>query len=225
MNNKTSWIASAFLASSIFATVGCGQGLKSTSPGRTVAEHQANVDKQMDQAEKAAADAQDALVAAQTVLAQISDANGNFNLGLFSGLKGKMSLGNILGPVADKLTEVFDQVYEKLALLKTKYGEARLALADAMGKLDASDPTQAKLIAQINSQMGRLDDLEKQYTSAIHKLARKLDLVERSIDKLVSGVTSSIPGFGAILGLALDYLVLDDIYAVIDGFQQKLLDL
>lgn len=225
MNNKTSWIASALLTASMFATIGCGQGLKSSSSASTTAGHQANVDRQMDQAEKAATDAQDALAAALAALAQVSDTNGNFNLGLFSGLKGKMSLGNILGPVTDKLSEVFDQVYEKLALVKTKYAEARLALSDAVGKLDANDPAQAKLIAQINSQMGRLDDLEKQYTNQIHKLGRKLDLVEKSLDKIVNGVTSSIPGFGAILGIALDYLVLDDIYAVIDDFQQKLLNL
>jgi F0F1-type ATP synthase membrane subunit b/b' len=226
---STIWFSKVLLAALVVtvaaSTVGCGKAMKSASSGGTVAERQASVDQHVKEAQQASKDAQDALTAAQAALAQISDPSGNFNLGLFSGLNGQVSLSNLLGPLTDKLKAVFDQVYDKLALVKQKYSDARAVLADATANLNPNDPVQAQLIAQINAELANLESLEAKYTSSIHMLASKLTLVSNSLDRIVNGVTNVIPGFGSIVGLALDFFVLDDVKNLIADFQTKLLAL
>src|SRR5690606_20584798 len=102
---------------------------------------------------------------------------------------------------------------------------ARKLLADALGKIDQSNPANAALVQQIMSQMAKVDAMERQFSTSMHMLASKLDLAITGLDRLVSGVTSFIPGFGWIASLALDFLVMSDIKNFIYEIKMRLMAL
>ncbi len=226
MKIGTAWTTRGLLLLLATAAVGCGQGFKSGSTTESTAQKQLNVDEELKQAEKATIEAQEAMALALAAIADISDSRGNINIGLFTrGKNAKVNINGILTPLADHLRPLFDKVYDKLAMVKEKYNTARAALADAIAKLDATDPAQARLIAELESSMQRLDSFEGQFRGSIQRLAGKLNLASSGLDKVVRGVTSFIPGFGWLASFALDYFIMDDLKGLIFEFQQKLMAL
>ncbi len=109
--------------------------------------------------------------------------------------------------------------------MKQKFADARRLLASAMAKLDLNDPAQAKIADEIKKQLANIDVLEGKFSDTMHMLASKLDLATEGLDKIITGVTSSIPGWGSIIGLAIDYLVMNDVKALIQDLKARLLAL
>ncbi len=210
----------ALVALLVIVAIGCGQGMKSTGGAYTAATA-ANVDEQMNKAAKASADAQTAMSDAMLAISTILSSNGSINGGLFSLGQGP------LAPLIDKIQPVFDKVYDKALMVKKQFETARAALADAVAKLNPNDPAQAATIAQIMEQMKQIDGLELKFEDTMHSLATKLNLAMTGIDQLVNMATSliPIPGLNWIVGMAIDYLLVNDVKTMIQNFQMKLLAL
>ena len=208
------------------ASIGCGQGFKSAGAGESGALAIASANDAMAKAEEANQQALAAMSEADAALKSISDANGNINIGLFSkSSSSSVTSQGLLSPIIDKLRATFNTVFDKVALVKAKFTEARAKLNEALANLDASNPAQAALIAQIKSQLAGIDGLEAQFSAKMHSLASKLDIATTALDKLVSGVTSFIPGFGFIADMLLDYFVMDDVKAFLMEIKMKLMSL
>lgn len=232
--NRANQLCSLSLAA-VFAvsSIGCGQGFKTSSANQSKATETGglsvtpDISASLKKAEEAAASAQTAMVDANNALKEIQDENGNINLGLFirPQTSSKVEVQSLLSPVIDKLKAVFDTVFAKVALVKQKFADARRLLADAMAKLDLNDPAQAKIADEIKKQLANIDALEAKFTDAMRMLASKLDLAMVGLDKIITGVTSSIPGWGSIVGLAIDYLFMSDVKALIQDLKARLLAL
>lgn len=220
-------ISSGLVMALIVSTVGCGQGMKSStssslgSASAVVEDASAQIKK----AEAANVEAQNAMAEAETVLKSIQDDNGNINVSLFQSSSSEVSTSGLLSPLVDKLRTAFDTVFAKVALVKQKFTEARQALAVALAKLDANDPTQATLIAEIKKQMAAIDTMEAQFRSSLLQLSGKLDLALNALEKVISGVTSFIPGWGWLINLGLDYLVMGDIRDLVAEIKLKLISI
>lgn len=226
MTNGMTWITRGVLGILAVSAIGCGQGFKSgsSSSGSSVGAKSVDVSDQLAAADKAAKDAQVAMAEAQDAIAQITDSNGNVNVSLFTKTSGaEVQTSGLLAPLIAKIKPLFTTVISKVVAVKSKFDSARLALADALGKLNANDPAQASLIATINAQMAVIDKAELAFTDTVHKLAGKLDLAIVGLDKIVSGVTSFIPGFGWLADMALDMLVMGDVKDLILDFKAQLL--
>lgn len=207
------------------AGIGCGQGFQTASSlGKNSTESttsKANVAVQ--KAADASSSAQFTMVEAVQFLAQLQDANGNINIDLFNGsspLPGKPILSDVIG----KIRSAFDQVFAKVAFVKSQFGEARLLLVDAIAKLDANDPHQAAVIEELKKQLVVLDDLEAKFSDQMQFLASKLDQASAGLDQLLARATGAIPGVGGIIvGIAVDYFVMNDVRALITELKGKLL--
>jgi hypothetical protein len=207
-------------------TVGCGQAFKgATGTGTTTSSSQSvNIDNQLQKAADASAQAQQAMVDAQAAVATLLDSSGNLNLSLFgSSSSSQTGTSGLLQPLIDKLNGVFDQVFAKINTVKAQFTAARTALASALAQLSAADPTQAAQIAMIQAQLAKVDALETQFQTMVHSLADKLDLVSAALDKAVNSATSLIPGWGVILGIAVDMFVLSDVKNLISSLKARLL--
>ncbi|HMN69832.1 MAG TPA: hypothetical protein PKC28_14910 [Bdellovibrionales bacterium] len=210
---------------------GCGQGFKGTagtvssgSQSLTVEEQVVNVENEMRKAEEASVKAQEAMIEADRALSEITDEKGNINLGLFSKTKtSEVQSQFLLKGVMDKLRGVFDKVFARVETVKAKFDAARTALNDALNKLEASNPAHAALIAEIRTKLIAVDVMEGQFRNGMHLLAGKLDLAIVGLDKLVQGVTSFIPGWGFVVNMALDYLVMSDVKQLIGELKARLL--
>lgn len=206
--------------------IGCGgQGFKSVgSSGNVTAT---DITNEINKAEQANQAAMLALADANAALKDLTDANGNINVGLFSGgtqsatVQGK----GILSGVVDKLRLKFDALFLKVEAVKAKFTQARQALMTAIAKLDHNIPEQAAMIQQIMAQMARIDAMERQFSASMHLLAGKLDLLVVALDKIISGATNFIPGFGWIANLFLDYFVMGDVKTFIAEIKMRLLAL
>jgi hypothetical protein len=179
-------------------------------------------DDAMMKAEQAAKDAQSALNEANAAIAEITDDSGNINVGLF---RSSSTNNKLLSPLTDKLRAVFDKVYAKVLLVKTNFTKARTALNDALAKVDQSNPANAALVATIMANLAKLDQLEAQFSTTMHSLASKLDLAIAGLQGIIGGVITAIPGWGSIIGLALDYFVMGDVKAFILELKAKLMAL
>jgi hypothetical protein len=224
--NKTNRILASSLAIIFLSasTVGCGQGFRSNAAGGTVNQSSnsaTDVSDTLAKAQEASAAAQTAMSEAQTALNEIQDADGNINIGLFR--SGSAMSKGLLSPIIDKLNNVFDKVFAKIDMVKAQFAMARSKLADAIGKLDDKDPAQAALKDKVLAEMKKIDLLESNFRTKIHSLASKLDLATVALDKLISGATSFVPGWGFVIGLALDYFVMGDVKALISELKMRLL--
>lgn len=205
--------------------MGCGQGFKSGNVASS-AKQDANIDIELAKAEQANADAQTAMNEATLALNAIQDENGKINLKLFlKGPAGEVQTEGLLSPVVDKLRLTFDKVFAKVDLVKEKFAAARAALMAALAKLDHTNPAQAAMIDQIMTQMGKIDAMENQFRVGMVSLAGKLDLAVTSLDKIVSGLTSFIPGWGLVVNFAIDFFVMSDIKDFIMEIKMRLLTL
>lgn len=232
MNKQTNWIASSVVVALVLGSIGCGQGFKTqngNSASTTGISPQASrdVSSQIAMAAQATKDAQSAMADAQAAIASITDANGNINMNLFNKT---LSLplpgtGGLLSPVIAKLQPIFDNVFSKATLVKQQFDAARASLATAIAGLNSADPAQAAQIAQITAQLAQIDKMEQQFTDAMHLLAGKIDLAVAALNNVVSGITSYIPGFGWLAGMAIDYLVMDDVKNLLADFKAKLISI
>jgi hypothetical protein len=215
----------------VFASsaIGCGQGFKSLSkPGDNSSQssNAADISAQMQKAADASAQAQKAMDDANAAIAQITDDKGNINISLFkTSSTPEVSTQGLLKPLVDKLNVVFDKVFAKIDLVKTQFAAARLALADAMAKLNAADPAQAAQIQMIQTELAKIDALQATFQNTVHLLAVKLDLASFALDKLITSATSliPIPGVGAIAGIFIDYYLMSDVKDLISTVKAKLL--
>ncbi len=205
------------------SSIGCGQGFRSTSTSGDVTAAQATVNDELAKAQEATKIAEDAMAEAQAAIAEITDSNGEIKVQLFQ--SGSAQSKSLLSPIIDKLNGVFDQLFAKVDMVKARFAEARLKLADVVGKLDPNDPSQAALISEINSQLARIDALEARFRTMIHGLAGKLDIATAALDRVLSGATSLIPGWGLIVSLALDYFVMGEVKAFIAQLKTRLLSI
>lgn len=203
-------------------TIGCGQGMKPSGGTVESTAMVANADDQIAKAEKAASEAKIAIDEANSLIAQITDDNGNIKISLFQML-GSVGSGAGLNPLTAKLRAAFDKIFQKVTTVKQQFGVARQALKDALAKLDQNNPILASQIAVVTANLAKLDDLEVKFSVSMHLLASKMDLATKGLDLLVKGVTSFIPGFGAIVGLAIDFLVMDDVKMLILELKMKLM--
>lgn len=220
-------IGLSFAAMTIGLT-GCGQGFKAQSSlsGSSNKSESVNIDAQLQKAEEASVQAQQAMSEADQALAQITDSQGNINLGLFtksstSDVKSQFVLNGLM----TKLTQVFDQVFSRVEAVKAKFELARQSLMDALLKLDGTNPAQAAMVAEIRAKLASIDMMESQFRNGIHLLAGKLDLAMTGLDRLVSGATSFVPGWGWVVGLALDYFVMNDVKTLVTELKARLLAL
>lgn len=235
--NLLTGISVAIMAAGL---MGCGQGFKSNGVSAEDSAKSAAFDSAISKAEKANQDAQNAMNAATEALMTIQDTSGNINLGLF--LKGGSSSSSsssssggasndpstvgsagLLTPVIDKLRATFDIVFQKVADVKAKFQEARQALLIALSKLDANDPAQAYMQQQIMKQLSRIDAMEDQFRIQLAGLGAKLDQAVVALQKIISGATSFIPGWGPIVNFAVDFFVMSDITNFINEIKMKLL--
>jgi hypothetical protein len=177
-------------------------------------------------AEQAAKEAQAAIDDANKMMAEITDENGTINVGLF---KKASSAGTaqkgLLDPLTNKIRAVFDQVYAKVLVVKISFAKAKQALNDALAKIDQSNPVNQAQIAMIMANLAKIDQLEAKFSESMHQLASKLDLAIAGLDSIITGVTTWLPGWGSLIGMALDMLVMGDIKAFILELKAKLMAL
>lgn len=205
--------------------MGCGQGFKSNGVSDAGAQA-VNIQSELAKAEEASHDAQTAMAEAEEALKAIQDENGNINLGLFmKSSSSEVQAQGLLSPIVDKLRTVFNTVFVKIETVKAKFTAARTALLTALGRLDHTDPVQAAMISEITAQLGKIDAMEAQFRVAMQMLAGKLDLAVTALDKVISGLTSFIPGWGWLVNLAVDYVLMTDIKAFIAEIKMRLLAL
>jgi len=211
------------------SAIGCGQGFKSGSNNAGSTGAQAvtgSIDDQLAKADEAQQEAAVAMNDAQTAVNGLLDSNGNINLLLFTkSSSSQVQTSGVLAGLVNKLKPLFDTAFNKVAAAKQKYDDARTALNNALNAINQADPAAADTVAKLKAQLSTLDSAEASFLNSVHLLAGKLTLVSSALDGLVSGVTSFIPGYGAIIGWVLDNFVMDDVKNLILDLQTKLLAL
>lgn len=236
MTRQWNWMSGYVVMALTISSIGCGQGFKSQGPAQAQAQtanaaHSTpndstpNVSEALAKAQQATVDAQTAMADAQATVATISDANGNINVSLFTNTARSIHAKGLLAPVIARIQPIFDRVFSRAQAVKVQFESARATLAAAIAKFDKNIPAEAALIAQVTQQMGRIDALEQQFRKSMQVLAGKLNLASLALDKVISGATSFIPGFGGLANLAIDYFVMADVKTMISDFKLKLLAL
>jgi hypothetical protein len=207
------------------STVGCGQGFRATSVGSNTAASAGTVDisEQLAKAEDARKQAQAAMADAKAAIDQISDDQGNINIGLFQ--TSETQTQGLLSPIIDKLNGVFDKLFAKIDFVKQQFTTARAALTAALAQLNQANPLQAAQIQQIMAEMSQIDAMEAQFQSSMHLLADKLDLASAALDKLINSATSFIPvpGLSIVAGVLIDMFVMSDVKNLIASLKARLL--
>lgn len=224
MKHSLNYMASGLVVLFAATGIGCGQGFQSSSGGQnSAASATSNANVAVQKAADASASAQTTMTDAILILSQLQDGSGNINIELFNGstpLPGKPILSEVIG----KIRAAFDQVFAKVAFVKAQFAEARRLIADSIAKLDANDPHQAILIDELKQQLVLVDNLEAKFSEQFHLVAGKLDQASAGLDKLLARATGAIPGVGGIIvGIAVDYFVMNDVRALITELKGKLL--
>jgi hypothetical protein len=222
------YIVGCTLLAVSLTTIGCGSGFKASGMGVSNGAQSVSIDSEIARAQAATQSAQQAIDDANAVVRTLMDDQGNINLGLF--LTGDAGSANakatgLLSPIIDQLNSVFNQVFAKATAVKQQFEDARNALNAALVQLSANDPTQAAQIAQIQAQLGQIDAMEAAFRTSMQMLATKLGQASTALQSLISGATSFIPGWGAIVNLAINFFVMDDVNNLIATIQAKLLSL
>ncbi len=219
------WLSGSILAVIAAGSIGCGQTMRPYTHGDDSVIG-SDVTDSLAKAELAAKDAQIAIEEANAIIAQITDENGNINIGLFKkAAANEVVAQGLLDPLVNQLRGVFDKLFAKVQLVKDQFAKARQALKDALAKLDQSNPANAAMVANIMAQLAKIDLLEAQFSTQMHSLASKLDLAVAGLDGIIKGAITFIPGWGSIIGLAIDMLVMGDIKALIMELKAKLMAL
>lgn len=219
-------VSANLMAVMAFATIGCGEAFRAYTPSQNSSAEQSQkaASVAVEKAQQASLDAQTVMQEAQVTLRGLQDANGNIKLDLF--MQPGLNPGSAgLGALTAKIREVFDQVFEKVADVRARYTEARLRLSDFAAKLDPNNPAEAELLAQLQKQLEQVDALEAKFLDGVQQLAGKLDLLTQALDNITNRVTLALPGWGSLVGLALDYFVMSDVKSLILELKAKLLAL
>lgn len=220
------WLGSSIVVVLAAGSIGCGNTMRPYSSAKDIdSTLTVESDDQMLKAEQAAKEAQAAIDDANKLINEITDDNGTINVGLFKKPAGGASAKGLLDPITAKLREVFDQIYAKVLVVKQAFGKARQALNDALAKIDQSNPVNAAQVAMIMANLAKLDQLEAKFSESMHMLASKLDLAIAGLDSIITGVTTWLPGWGSLIGMALDMLVMGDVKAFILELKAKLMAL
>ena len=227
MNKQMNLVTGSVIAIMAAGLMGCGQGFKANGLSSANSAKSAQVNEAITKAQDASDQVQAAMNEATEALKSIQDTSGNINLGLF--LKGgststsSVQTSGLLAPVIDKLRATFDIVFNKVDDVKAKFQAARLALLHALTGLDKNDPAQAYMIQQIMTQLNRIDAMEQQFRIQLAGLSGKLDDAVKALQKIITGVTSFIPGWGYIVNFAVDFFVMTDIQNFINEIKLRLL--
>lgn len=223
---RINWLCGSIIAVIAAGSIGCGQTLKPFNYNGDDLAIGNDVNDSLTKAELAAKDAQAAMDEANALIAQITDDNGNINIGLFKKpAANNVTTQGLADPIINQLRQVFDKVFAKVQLVKDQFAKARQALNDALAKLDQTNPANQAMIANIMAQLAKIDQLEAQFSAQMHSLASKLDLAVAGLDGIIKGAITFIPGWGSIIGLALDMIVMGDIKAFIMEIKAKLMAL
>lgn len=222
-------LCGSLLAVIAAGSIGCGQTMRPFSHGDSQVISN-DVSDSLAKAELAAKEANLAIQEANAIIEQITDENGNINIGLFkkpSGAQAQQAVGalGLLDPITNQLRSVFDKLFAKVMVVKEQFNKARQALNDALAKIDQTNPANAAMVAEIMAQLAKIDQLEAQFSTQMHSLASKLDLAIAGLDGIIKGAITFIPGWGSIIGLAIDFLVMGDIKALILELKTKLMAL
>ena len=224
--NTSNWLSVSIVAVLAAGSIGCGQTMRPYSVKGVDTSLNVESDDQMAKAEQAAKDAQVAIDEANVLIANITDDNGNINIGLFKKASNSgVTTQALLDPISNHLRAVFDKVYAKILLVKQQFAVARQALNDALARIDQANPANAAQVALIMAQLAKIDQLEAQFSTSMRSLASKLDLATAGLDAIIKGVTTFIPGWGSLIGMALDFLIMGDIKALIMELKAKLMAL
>ena len=221
----TNWLLGSIIAILAAGSVGCGQSMRPYSAKGVDSSLTVESDNQMAKAEQAAKEAQAAIDEANALIDSITDKNGNINIGLFKKPSADVQTKGLLDPITNQLRAVFDKVYEKVLLVKQTFAKARQSLNDALAKIDQSNPATQAQVALIMAQLAKIDQLEAAFSTQMHSLASKLDLATAGLDAIIKGLTTFIPGWGSIIGLALDFLVMGEVKTLIMELKAKLMAL
>ncbi len=222
------WLCGSLIAILAAGSIGCGQTFRPFANDGANTQLGADIDETLAKAEEATQAAKAAIDEANQLISQITDDNGNINIGLFTSSGSQKVSANGLGlidPLLDELREVINKVYDKALFVKEQLAKARQALQEALAKIDQSNPANAGQVQMIMTQLAKLDQLEAQFSSSMHSLASKLDLAIAGLDGIIQGVITFIPGWGSLVGLALDFLVMSDVKALILELKMKLMSL
>lgn len=219
-------ITRGLIVAMVVTSIGCGQGFRVQGSGNSVGSNSTDISAELEKAESASKAAQQAMAEADQVIRTITDEKGNINLGLFmKSSSQEVQAAGILSPITDQLRKVFDTVFSKAEAVKAQFNAARASLADALGKLDVNNPVHAAAIEQIKAQLAKIDALEAQFKAAMASLASKLDIAVTALSGLISGATTFIPGWGSIIGLAIDFFVMSEVKGLIAELKARLLAL
>ncbi|MGE0529070.1 MAG: hypothetical protein AB7G93_03165 [Bdellovibrionales bacterium] len=219
-------VTGSLLIMFMFSVVGCGQGFRGQAEFAQIETK--SIDDQLAKAEEAKLLAEKAIDEAHAAVSEITDENGNIKVGLFSSGSGSSSTTRsklFFNGLIEKLRSVFDTVFARAEEVKEHFELARDKLEEAMDLLDKNDPEQAERIEQIKDKLAYIDELELEFSESMHKLSDKLGVAVSGLEKIISGVTSFIPGWGWLVNLALDYLVMNEVKDLVLDLRVKLLSL
>lgn len=225
---KSSWITRLLTVTLAVSMTACGSGFKG-APSSSSSSSSSGLGSLTDTKaiESAAADAQVSIDDASLLLASVDEANQTPGLSKTVEMQA-LSPSFILDGFKGKLSKKLDAVLAKVAVVKARLNDARAKIADAIAKIDTSDPRSAALVAALTSQMEKLDQLEQKFYQGIQLLTDRMDMAAASLDKLAdlagSAAGSINPIFGGIAGLAAQYMI-SQIKDVIAEFKAKLLAL
>ncbi len=215
MSKQMSFVTGSVLAVIAASTIGCGQGMKSTGlPSEKVAASSSNTEEiaaVIQKAEKANLEAKAAIDEANATLLTIQDENGNIKIDLFQKANAPAQTKGLITPLIEKFRGPFDILIAKGVLVRSKFNDARQMLLSALSRLDDKDPAQAALISEVMKQLASIEKMEITFRTSMFKLCGQLDTAVDGLEKIISGVTSFIPGWGWVVNLGLDFLVMSDV--------------
>ena len=121
----------------------------------------------------------------------VSGTNGQLDLITLLNLQtqattGGSTLAQSLGKLLDNLVAAATQVYAQINLTKTNI-QSRIAL------LNPKDPTQAQVIAQLQTLQTDISNFKTQVDTAVNNLAAKMVTLEANIDNGIANMSSSDP--------------------------------
>jgi hypothetical protein len=181
----------------------------------------------MQKIQAASDDASSAIAAAQTAMSAITNANGSFKwsilitgVNLDTGAQGSSGVQPqfLTDGIAAKLTEILNNVVDKVKLAKSKIAEARTQLAVALATVDPASP----MYQQIQDMMAQIDSIETSYMTLIHKLSSQISLVTTYMNTL-PGLANTVCPIPLVCGAAA-YLLIEPIETAILNFQSQLMN-
>lgn len=212
--------------SGFFLTACAGSAGSSSSGSGQTASQGTDVKNVVDMQslQKSSDNATAAISDAKAALDTITNKDGSFKFSVIfqkdalnQVAKSQMEAQFLTDGLAAKLTTILNVVVDKVKLAKADIEKARAALTVELSKVDANSPA----AAQIQALMSQIDIVESQYSTLVHSLASKINLVTQGFNQL-SGLANSFCPIPVVCGAAV-WLVLNPIEQAILDFQAKLM--